>query len=71
MKEILIAMQQASTLAPLLYGVPNDKVVIQKNPSLIISICLGAIAILIGIIVVIKKKIKRKKDSQNEEHIEK
>lgn len=64
MKDKLIAMAiNPNNMPQLLYGpavIPK-----KSNPLLITSICVGAIAIVVGVVVVIKKKLKKKKDDED------
>ena len=71
MKEKLVAMaiENIEDLPVLLYGIPAPEK--KSNPLLITSICIAAIAIIVGVVVCIKKKIKNKKDDENGKDVKK
>lgn len=70
MKDKLIAMaNQNIAEIQILYGPPEKSY--EKEPLLITSICVAIIAVIIGIVVVIKKKIKNKKDDENGKDVKK
>lgn len=70
MKDKLIAMAiDPNNIIQELYGPPIMPK--KSNPLFITSICIGAIAIIVGVVVYIKKKIKKKKDDENGEDIKK
>lgn len=62
-KEIVDFEQMPISVQPA-YGVPRAE---EPKTLAITSICVGVLAVVIGIVVVIKKKLKRKKENKDVE----